>query len=168
MEILNFTDLIFSRFKLKSLSSPSTEKNQRILNFLTLTTLVIFMGALSLLNFSLAFLIAVFYVPTSILTITRANSIFHKVLQLLLLLLAMPLIYFSIIFGIYTVYFDKSSTISLNDSFQSLNQIESKLYNFAVVSKLTNVWTLSLINVFLTPIWSLLWLIAFKKIQQAN
>ncbi len=124
------------------------------------------MGGLALLNFSLAFLIAISYVPVSILSIKKSNSIIFKAVQLVFLILTMPFIYFSIFYAIYTVYFDKSSLVSLNGNIELLNQIQNEFYNFSVVSKLTNVWTMSLINIFLMPIWSLLWFISFQKDQQ--
>ena len=151
------------KLKLKS-EKPinNTELSRNILCFLTMLALVMFMGTLSLLNFSLAFLIALMYVPITLLAIQTIDNELIKLGQLVAIALAAPLIYFTLLFLIYVSVFDNL------DSPAGLAQITSliarKLYDLTLMSKLSHVWTLNLVNICLTPIWSLIWFIAFPKI----
>jgi hypothetical protein len=53
---------------------PTVDGSEKLLNFLTLAFLIVFVGTLSLLNFSLAYLIVLLYVPVSLLAIQHINS----------------------------------------------------------------------------------------------
>ena len=156
---------IFFLRKLKLKSEKlinNTELSRNILCFLTMLALVMFMGTLSLLNFSLAFLIALIYVPITLLAIQTIDNELIKLGQLVVIALAAPLIYFTLLFLIYMTVFDNLDTPA--GFAQLISVIARKLYDLTLMSKLSHVWTLNLVNICLTPIWSLIWFIAFPKI----
>lgn len=148
------------KLKLNNINVVSTERNQKILNFLTITTLVIVMGALSLLNFSFALLIAILYVPAASLAVTNTDVKLFKLFKLILLILAMPVCYFTGLFFAYSSHFENKSL----DNPQLISSIAHKLYNFALMAKISHIWTINLVNIFLIPMWSLLWYIAFPRL----
>lgn len=175
--------VLYRKFGLKSVHVVSTERNKKILNFLILMTLVVFMGSLSLLNFSCAFLISIFYVPTALVAIAPTESRlffeihlnlsrilvdinfckifrFLKFLKSIFLVMTMPIVLLAALFLGYSAYFNKVTVFS-DPSF--IGAISKKLYNFAVESRVSHVWTISLFNIFLIPIWSLLWFTIHKR-----
>ena len=136
------------------------ESKNLLSKFIISIILVLVIGTLSLLNFSLAFLISLLYVPIFCLAISKSgNNLIFKILRSLILLISYPAIYFSILCLLYQVYF---SRIEFNDLNEIYNFIGDKFYNFTVLSHIADTWTLSIVNLTLIPIWCLLWFISFS------
>ncbi|RNA00772.1 glycosylphosphatidylinositol anchor attachment 1 isoform X1 [Brachionus plicatilis] len=127
-------------FKTRLSSNGNKTEAENINKLIILLSLTIFVGTISVLNFSLAFFIAIFYSPVSILAIQRVNNKILKTFKIALMVLACPLVYFSLI---YIKYHDK-------------------FYDFVLASKISDIWTYEMVNLFLVPIWSTLWITAFN------
>ncbi len=69
-----FLPLIVKRKPRLSNNNFIDMQSQNVIKFITLIALVIFLGASSLLNFSFAFFIALFYVPICILSIQNVTN----------------------------------------------------------------------------------------------
>lgn len=135
--------------------------SDNLIKLFVLLELVIFLGTLSLLNFSLALLIAIFYVPVSILSIANISSTVIKILRTLLLVLSTPLLYFSCLYVVYAVHFEKFNLTK--DVFQLFDTMSYQFYEMALLSKVSNIWTYDLINLCLIPIWTSLWFLSFPR-----
>ena len=79
MSILNFLFVFKRKLSIKS-TQDSVQKehikktSNNLLKLIILVELVIFLGTVSVLNFSLAFLIALFYVPATVLAFTDISN----------------------------------------------------------------------------------------------
>ena len=140
------------------------ETSQKLLKFIILLFLVLFLGTLSLLNFSLALLLAIFYVPVSLFAISQVSNKILKLAQLLVLVIATPLVYFSVLYLAYLCLHAGNFNMfnNLPDLYQSVTQ---KFYSFIFLSKICNIWTQDLVHLCLIPIWSSLWFVAFPKLN---
>lgn len=69
-----FLPLIVKRKSHNSNNEFIQTQSQNVIKFITLIALVIFLGASSLLNFSFAFFIALFYVPICIFSIQNVSN----------------------------------------------------------------------------------------------
>lgn len=157
------------------------ETSEKLVRLLGLLGLTIFLGTLSLLNFSLAFLIALFYVPASIFVIQPfKNKYFYiylfefllkynlciykrliKLVQMIFWLVATPIVYFFLLYCFHEYYYanlDPSRFLSLFDS------AFDKFYSLVIMNKISNIWTYDLVNLGLIPIWALFWFITFPKL----
>lgn len=137
------------------------ESKNLLSKFIISIILVLVIGTLSLLNFSLAFLISLLYVPIFCLAISNSgNDRIFKILRSLILIISYPAIYFSILCLLYQAYFTR---IEFNNDLNEIyNFISDKFYNFTVLSHIADTWTLSIVNLTLIPIWCLLWFISFS------
>jgi len=129
-----------------------------LLHCCTLILLCISIGTLSLLNFSLAFFIAVFAVPVSLL-ISHTNDWYKKTVQSALLLLVFPPVFLYIILYIY-------SSVYLADKWQLCDVVSltNSLYHRGIMSALWGTWTLGTwtypaVCTVLLPNWLMLWVL---------
>ena len=77
------------------------------------------------------------------------------------MLLACPLIYLSAMYAFY-LYFYESAVIVYHPQ-QLFEEIKTKFYDAVVVSKISNIWTVNMVNLCLIPIWSSMWLLTFAR-----
>ena len=128
-----------------------------IIKLVALISLLVVLGSLSLLNYSLSVLLSIVYVPISCF-ITRASSklSFKFMLQVALLILICPYILFALVYLLYSIY---SNTFQLSSFYTDLSV---GFYEFIFLSKTSNIWTHELISLALLPIWTLFWITNFK------
>ncbi|CAF0726519.1 unnamed protein product [Brachionus calyciflorus] len=148
---------------LKTLSTRKEHRNEtseKLKKLLVLLSLTIFVGTVSLLNFSLSFFIAIFYSPISLLAVQDFSNKFLRLLQQIALVLSCPLIYFSFLYLAYLNFYENFNILRNYD--QMFQLLSEKFYDFVLLSKISSIWTYDMINLFLVPIWSALWLISFN------
>jgi glycosylphosphatidylinositol transamidase len=153
--------LVNAKLSTKSILDPIKREHVKrtsdnLLRLIIIGELVIFLGTLSVLNFSLAFLISLFYVPVTVLAVADISNILLKGLRLMILLVASPLFYFTILLMVYSVYIN-------NNNNKLYEKVSDNLYDLAFLSKVSGIWTYDIINLCLIPIWSSLWLLDFPK-----
>lgn len=135
------------------------QTSEKLLRIFVLLGLTIFLGTVSLLNFSLAFLIALIYVPVSVIAVQVVSNKLIKLAQLVLVVLASPIIYFSTLYMANLIFYEN---VNILDDFSNVVQsMGDRFYHLALMSKLSNIWTYDLVNLCLMPIWTSLWFIAF-------
>lgn len=135
-----------------------SRKLVRLFNYLTF---VISLATISLLNFSLAFISAIFYVPALILANTEFQNRFLKAIRMIVTLIACPLVYYSILYGIYLFHYEKRNVLLNTKEFY--DELSNKLYYLVLMAKLSNVWTVYFVNLCLIPIWASSWFIQFDS-----
>lgn len=149
--------MFISPFFIKNKIKPNS-----VIKLVSLFSLLIILGTACLLNFSLAFLISLFYAPISFLAVSDIKNKFLKSVQLSLIVLANPAVYFTILFAIYQVCF-RGFKLDNFSEFYSLTS--SKFFDLNIFSKTSNLWTLNFINLLLVPVWYLFWFISFPTFK---
>lgn len=119
---------------------------------LTIFILTLLIGSLSLLNYSLAFLIAIFYIPV-MLTIRQYKNIALKLIQFVIILIICPLFTFVYFYLLYN-YMNK---LQNQIDFNSIWSLKDQFYEFLIISKVSSIWTYDLICLLLYPIWLSMW-----------
>ena len=80
-----------------------------------------------------------------------------KLIKLFVLVLAMPLVYFGIL---YLTHAQMHGALDLNNLTQVYQSLMDPFYKFLFLSKICNIWTQDLVHLCLIPIWTSLWFIA--------
>ena len=130
------------------------ELSWKIKKFMALISLTVFVGALSLLNFSLSFFIALFYIPL-VLCLNQYKNIVFKIMQSLVVLSMCPLVFFTLLYLAY-YSFNLTSSFSLFEFYEDLTQ---NFYDFVLICRVSSIWTYDLICLTLYPIWLFAWFI---------
>ena len=93
--------------------------------------------------------------------VTASFKRFIKPIQILLVFFACPLIYLSALYAFYLYFYEKSAIV-YNPSLL-FAEIKNKFYEAAVLSKISNIWTVDMVNLCLIPIWSSMWLVILSR-----
>ena len=119
---------------------------------MVLISITVLIGALSLLNFSLSFFIAVVYIPI-ILCLRNYKNIIFKIIQSFFVLSLCPLVFFTFL---YLAYYLVNQSFVVAQFYEDLTQ---SFYDFVITCKISSIWTYDLICLTLYPIWLLTWFI---------
>lgn len=131
-----------------------------LVKFFCLFGLMVALGILCLLNFSLAFLISLAYSPVSCLAVLGVKNKFLKLIQQILIILANPIIYFTFLFLLNETIFNNTQFNSFEKAYSI---VSAKYYDLTRFSKMSGVWSLSFVNLLLTPVWYSMWFISFPR-----
>ncbi len=132
------------------------ELSFKIRKFLATLILALFIGSVSLTNFSLAFFMTIVYVPLClIVTQIDNNAILKKMLQTTVVFILCPFVYTVLLYMLYMYINDKD--FKLLGSFEI---IIDRFYSLYLLSKISNIWTFDLLTLGLFPIWLMYWFMA--------
>ncbi len=135
----------------------------KIRKFIATLILALFIGSLCLTNFSMAFFIALSYVPLALAITQVVKRTVSKAIQTLFVFAMCPFVHLIVIYLVYTSVYDKGFGSS-----KLVESISDNFYSLYMLSKISNIWTFDVLCLGLFPIWLLFWFMATARYSQIN
>ncbi|ELT93188.1 hypothetical protein CAPTEDRAFT_223994 [Capitella teleta] len=142
--------------KLLKRKSPTSGADWRLMKCMGLLATALVLGALALMNISLAYFVAAVWTPVLVTAKPHGNR-FAQLLQVVLLLAVSPLFLICVASFAYTLIFTKVASDPRQVMTQSLDLASKGFFSSVMDFHLFGNWTFALYSCAFVPIWALFW-----------